>query len=126
MVDHLPSPERTDGDMSPWLQAGLSLAIGLLTAGGALLGVRWSAKVNDRANLQHRREEWWRRFVWAANLALDESQVKRVVGLKLLTKLAQSDLAQQDECQLIDVFQGRVLDSLLDEPAKPQKGVSTP
>jgi hypothetical protein len=89
-----------------WLQTGLSLVVGLLTAGGALIGVRMSVRGNNRA-------EWWRRFTWAADLALDESSVKRVAGLKLLTKLAQSDLAQGDDYLLLDVFQGRVLDQLL-------------
>jgi hypothetical protein len=92
--------------MNPWLQAGLSLAVGLLTAGGALLGVRLAVRGNNRA-------EWWRRFTWAAELALDDSATKRVTGLKLLTKLARSDLAQHDDYLLLDVFHERVLDELL-------------
>lgn len=98
-----------------WLQTGLSLAVGLLTAGGALIGVRLSVRGNNRA-------EWWRRFTWAADLALDDSPVKRVAGLKLLTKLAQSDLAQRDEYLLLDVFQGRVLDELLHDLSDLQEG----
>lgn len=105
--------------MNPWVQAGLSLAAGALTAAAALFGVRFSVRGNDRATDQRelaaRREEWWRRFVWASELALDESSAKRVVGLKLLAKLAQSELAQRDELLLLDVFQGRVLDQLLDD-----------
>lgn len=92
--------------MNLWLQTGLSLVVGLLTGGGALIGVRMSVRGNNRA-------EWWRRFTWAADLALDEAPVKRVAGLELLTKLAQSDLAQRDDYLLLDVFQGRVLDELL-------------
>lgn len=111
------------------MQAGLSILVGLLTAGGAYLGVRHATRGNDRATEQRelaaRREEWWRRFVWAADLALDESRVKRVVGLKLLTKLGQSDLAERDEALLLDAFQGRVLDKLLDElPDTGGKGAS--
>lgn len=111
-----------DGGMAqvqPWMQASLSILVGLLTAGGAYFGVRHAARANDRATQQRelaaRREEWWRRFIWAADLALDESSVKRVTGLKLLTKLAQSDLAEHDEALLLDAFQGRVLDKLLEE-----------
>ncbi|WP_326565328.1 hypothetical protein VSH64_26135 [Amycolatopsis rhabdoformis] len=111
--------------MNPWWQAGLSLLVGLLTAAGAFLGVRLSVRANDRATVQRelsaRREEWWRRFTWAAELALDESPVRRVTGLKLLAKLAQSELAERDECLLLDVFQGRVLDSLLDELDQPDE-----
>lgn len=44
---------------------------------------------------------------------MNNSSVKRVVDLKVLTKLAQSDLAQQDEYLLLDVFPKRVLDELL-------------
>lgn len=76
-------------------------------AGGALLGVRLS--VQDTKN----QAEWWRRFTWSADLALNNSSAKRVVGLKVLTKLAQSDLAQRDEYLLLDVFPKRVLDELL-------------
>lgn len=101
--------------MNPWLQTGLSLVVGLMTAGGALLGVRLAVRGSNRA-------EWWRRFTWAAGLALDDSAVKRVAGLKLLTKLAQSDLAQRDECLLLDVFQGRVLDELLHDLRNLQEG----
>lgn len=46
---------------------------------------------------------------------MDDSPAKRVAGLKLLATLARSDLAQRDECLLLDVFQGRVLDKLLDD-----------
>ncbi|RAS66852.1 hypothetical protein C8D87_103191 [Lentzea atacamensis] len=111
--------------MNPWLQAGLSLLVGVLTATAALVGVRVSTRGNDRATTQRelaaRREEWWRRFVWASELALDPAPVKRVAGLKLLAKLAQSELAARDECLLLDVFQGRVLDELLEALAEPEQ-----
>ncbi|WP_040407656.1 hypothetical protein [Amycolatopsis nigrescens] len=103
--------------MNPWLQAGLSLLVGLLTAGGAWIGVRHSVRGNDRATQQRelaaQREEWWRRFTWAAELARDRSMASRTLGLELLTALAQSDLTQHDEWQLLDVFQQRVLEEIL-------------
>lgn len=82
------------------------MVVGLLTAGGALLGVRLAVRGNNRA-------EWWRRFTWAAELTLEDSAIKRVTGLKLLTKLAQSDLAQHEDWLLLDAFHERVLDELL-------------
>ncbi|GGM67363.1 hypothetical protein GCM10011608_60770 [Micromonospora sonchi] len=112
--------------MNPWLQVGLSVVIGLMTAAGALIGVRLSVRGADRATGQRelagRREEWWRRFTWAAELALDDAPAKRVTGLKLLAKLAQSELAERDECLLLDVFQGRVLDELLSDLPDSSKG----
>ena len=109
--------------MSPWLQVVLSLAVGVFTTGGALAGVRMSVRGNDRATGQRelaaRREEWWRRFTWAAELAVDDSPQKRITGLNLLTVLARSDLAQLEECVLLDVFHQRVLDPLLNTEDEP-------
>ncbi|KFZ79202.1 hypothetical protein ED92_26810 [Amycolatopsis sp. MJM2582] len=107
--------------MNGW-QIGVTALVGVLATSGAFVGARLGARANDRATEQReraaRREEWWRRFTWAAELAVDDAPVKRVAGLKLLTKLAQSELAQADELALLDVFQGRVLDTLLDELAR--------
>jgi hypothetical protein len=74
--------------MSVWLQTAMPLAVGVVTAGSAYLGVRHAARGNAHATAQRelaaRREEWWRRFNWAADLALDVSAEKRSIGLKLL------------------------------------------
>ena len=103
--------------VNPWLQTGLSLAASLLVAGGgALLGVRLSGWRSNRA------QWWWRQFRWASELALDNSSAKRVAGLKVLTKLAQSDPAQQDEYLLLDVFPERVLDELVRDLPCPSCG----
>lgn len=102
-----------------WWQLGLTTLLGLLTVAGAYIGSRLGAKANDRATEQRelaaRREEWWRRFTWAAELALDQSSDRRTVGLTLMMKLARSSLAEHDEFELLDVFQQRVLGKLLDD-----------
>lgn len=103
--------------MAAWLQTAMPLVVGIVTAGSAYLGVRHAARGNERATAQRdlaaRREEWWRRFNWAAELAMDASPEKRALGLKLLTKLAESDLAGRDEWLLLDAFHERVLEPLL-------------
>ena len=52
--------------MDPLLQVVVPLMVGLLTAGGALAGVRMNGRVSDRATEQRetqgRREEWSKRF----------------------------------------------------------------
>lgn len=105
-----------------WWQLGLTLLVGVLTVTGAYVGSRMGARANDRATEQRdaaaRREEWWRRFTWAAELALDDSAGKRAAGLSLLMKLARSELAQHDDHQLLDVFHQRVLDRLLADSAE--------
>ena len=110
-----------------WWQLGLTLLLGVLTVIGAYVGSRLGAKANDRATNQRelaaRREEWWRRFTWAAELALDGSSAKRAVGLSLMVKLARSELAQQDEFQLLDVFHQRVLGEILDPTSQTGQGL---
>lgn len=71
-----------------------------------------SQRETEQRELAGRREEWWRRFTWAAELTWDESAKKRTAGLHLLTKLAQSDLAGKEECLLLDSFHERVLQEL--------------
>ena len=106
--------------LNPWLQAAFSSLTALVAAVGAFLGVRLSVRGADRATVQRevaaRREEWWRRFTWAAELALDDSPAKRAAGLRTLTQLAHSDLAQRDEYLILDAFPGRVLDELESKP----------
>ncbi|MGC7102932.1 hypothetical protein ACPZ19_50435 [Amycolatopsis lurida] len=103
-------------------QIAVTAVLGVLATSGAFLGARLGARANDRATSQRelaaRREEWWRRFTWATELALDESPTKRTVGLSLMLKLATSELAQQDEYQLLDVFHQRVLGEILDPAEK--------
>ncbi len=102
-----------------WAQAALSLATGLLTALGALYGVRHSVRGNDRATVQRelaaRREEWWRRFTWAAEMSLSDVPAKRVAGLTMLTQLARSELAQREDLLLLDDFHARILDKVVDD-----------
>lgn len=111
--------------MNPLWQVLLSLVAGSITATAAWFGVRHTVRGNDRATQQRelaaRREEWWRRFTWAAELALAESPAKRGAGLKLMTVLARSDLAQDEEWQLLYVFQARVLDTLVEDLPKSAK-----
>ncbi|MBN9743582.1 hypothetical protein DMP23_21305 [Amycolatopsis sp. A1MSW2902] len=101
------------------LQMGVTLGLGLLTVAGAFLGARMGARANDRATKQRedaaRREEWWRRFTWAADLALDDSPSKRVAGLKVMTRLARSELATADDNRLLSGFTDDLLDRLIQE-----------
>ncbi|MEU3624841.1 hypothetical protein BS329_18015 [Amycolatopsis coloradensis] len=104
--------------MSGW-QIAITAAIGVLAPTAAFFGARLGSRANDRATEQRelaaRREEWWRRFTWAAELAMDESAAKRALGLSLMMKLARSDLAQQDENDLLDVFHQRALSDILEQ-----------
>lgn len=51
-----------------------------------------------------KREEWWRRFEWAAQLSMDESSAVKARGLRLLLILRHSPLAGPDEQGLMYAF----------------------
>ncbi|GAB1515667.1 hypothetical protein [Actinophytocola sp. KF-1] len=101
------------------LQVAVPLAVGMLTAGGALVGVRMNGRASDRATEQRetqgRREEWSKRFYEILAYVVDESPRKRTVGLCLISALAESDLAGPDELRLMEALADRVLNPLLRE-----------
>jgi hypothetical protein len=115
--------------MSPWLQVTATLLVGVLTAGGALLGVRMNGRVGEQATEQRetqgRREEWSKRFYEMLAYVVDDSPRKRVTGLHMMSALAESDLAGPDELRLMEVFADRVLNPLLREMAETEPGLLT-
>lgn len=102
--------------MGAWTQSAVSFLGSLLGVVGGVAIARLTVRGNDRATNQRelaaRREEWGRRFIWAAELVLDESAIKRTIGLNILAKLALSDLAGRDEYLLLDSFQKPILERL--------------
>lgn len=85
----------------------------LVTSGLAYAGTRKTAKVAEGANRvandalnettnQHHREEWWKRTVWAMELALTAGTGKsQRVGMLVLEWLSSSQLAHQEERNMI-------------------------
>ncbi len=57
---------------------------------------------------QARREEWWRRFQWATDLALSAEDGEVRAGLALLAVLTDSPLATQDELDAIIAVSGEI------------------
>lgn len=106
--------------MNPWVQLGATLLVGMLTAGGALLGVLLNARVGNRATeqreVQARREEWSKRFYEALAYAVDDTSArKRAAGLHLMVALLDSKLASADEIRLMELFADRALKPLFQE-----------
>lgn len=54
-------------------------------------------------DLADRREQWWVRYRWAADLTLSPDRHRREVGLEALELLAASRLAGVEEVELLDV-----------------------
>lgn len=69
-------------------------------------------------DLADRREQWWKRFVWATEMALRDDEGSRALGLDALELLATSRLAGAEEVALLDVGMTAALDrrpDLLDD-----------
>lgn len=69
-------------------------------------------------DLADRREQWWDRFRWAAELTLSETPRDRVLGLEVLDLLGTSDLAGPEELDLLEAGMTaalRVRPDLLDD-----------
>ena len=77
------------------------LALGCITAvasiTAAVLSWRAGRAAIDQREGQARREEWWRRFQWATELALSDDEHRANVGVLLLRDAAQSPLARDAE-----------------------------
>lgn len=107
---------RGCGLLAWWQSLLIALGSGGLTAGVALFGVQRTIRSSDSATTQRevaaKREEWWRRFSWAAELSLDDSQRRAASGQRLLETLARSPLAEPGDLELMYAFPARVLDSI--------------
>ncbi len=77
------------------LVLGCVTAVASITA--AVLSWRAGRSAIDQRENQARREEWWRRFQWATELALSDDEDRANVGVLLLRDGVQSPLAGDAE-----------------------------
>lgn len=75
----------------------------------ALLAWRSGARAIMQREEQGRREEWWRRFQWSTELALDGRENRAQSGAALLRVIRRSPLAEEPERDAVRA----VLDSML-------------
>lgn len=75
------------------------IAVVLGAVAAAFIGwrtLRQKAVADDRA-------EWWKRAQWALDRALDEDENTKALGLATLEVLAHSELARNEELELLDI-----------------------
>lgn len=60
-------------------------------------------------DLADRRDQWWKRFVWAMELTWSADEPRRALGLEALELLGRSRLAAAEEIELLDVGMTAVL-----------------
>ena len=53
-------------------------------------------------DLADRRDQWWKRFIWAADLTLSEEDHRRDLGLRAMDLLASSAMAGDEEIDMLD------------------------
>lgn len=58
--------------------------------------LRQRTRADDRA-------EWWKRTQWALDKALEADEDAKAIGLASLAVLARSDLAREEELELLDI-----------------------
>ena len=105
--------------MNVWqLVLGCVTAVASITA--AILSWRAGRSAIDQRENQARREEWWRRFQWAIELALSDDEYRASIGTILLLEIAQSPLASEAEIRAarsaLDVWLSRTVDRELEPP----------
>lgn len=109
--------------MSWWQSLLVALAGGAVTAGAALYGVIYTARVtreNVRVTVEKtvasqdhataiqeaaaRRRDWWEQFSWAAQLCLETDPTKQETGLRMMPELGKSELLSTSELRLLYAF----------------------
>lgn len=73
------------------------------TLGVASVALFVGLRTIRQRDLADRRDQWWKRFVWAHELTLAEDEPRRALGLEALELLARSRLAGAEESELLDV-----------------------
>ena len=99
------------------------LMLGLLTvlASASTAFFVWRANYRETSQREQaaRREEWWRRFQWATEMALSGEPDKTNIGVLLINAAVDSQLAGVDEQQAAYLVLGEVARSALaiEEPS---------
>ncbi len=85
-----------------WWQIVAALApVAVLVAAAVGAFMAWQT-LRQRA-IADDRAEWWKRTQWALDNALDQDEDTRALGLAALEVLAGSELARNEELELLDI-----------------------
>lgn len=87
----------------------IQAVVGVATVAAAFIAARRGAKEVDRragaTDERTRREEWFRRFTWAAEARNSTNQASQTVGETVLQALYSSTLATDEERELVVLVQ---------------------
>ncbi|MCU1548876.1 MAG: hypothetical protein JWO29_1827 [Arthrobacter sp.] len=110
----------------------LAVLLGAVLA--ALLGwrtlrqrTRADARALDQKTEADNRAEWWKRTQWALDKALDRDEDAKALGLATLAVLTRSELARQEELELLDIaWQSVTEENNGETPAEEAEAVDSP
>ncbi|AOD24733.1 hypothetical protein IM25_23600 (plasmid) [Rhodococcus sp. p52] len=101
---------RCDTGSVPAVQIVLNVLTLIAAGTSAFLVWRATTRATEQREVQARREEWWRRFQYATELALDVDSAHRSnVGVQLVRAMITSSLAGRDELLAADTVLDEVL-----------------
>lgn len=81
-------------------QVWVQLSVGVLTVIVAYFAARSGARATSLQERAARREEWWRRTQWAIDQALHPQDRRQALGVRILDRLVDSELAQEHDREL--------------------------
>lgn len=92
---------------TPWW---LTVLVGVLTVAGSFLADfigagRARPAAGDQRTMAITRQEWFKRFQWAAELALRSEPAAQAAGFAVLKVLASSELASEDDISLLSAVE---------------------
>lgn len=88
------------GPLAVLLGAVLAALLGWRTL---LQRTRADARALAQKTEADNRAEWWKRTQWALDKALDEDEDAKALGLAALAVLTRSELAREEELELLDI-----------------------
>lgn len=88
------------------VQLLVPLTVGLLATAG-VIATLWQRQRSEQVDRRHRLEyearvEWWRRFAWAADKTVSEDEDARLLGVSIVSALAESPLLTESERGIVE------------------------
>jgi hypothetical protein len=94
--------EAPPASPAQWWELVAALSPAAILLAGVLAGIVGLLTLRQKS-LADRRAEWWRRAQWALDASLSDSAARAAMGVNVLEVLAVSDLATDDELEILDI-----------------------
>ncbi|WP_159026000.1 hypothetical protein [Prescottella equi] len=103
----------TNIEQKPPGMSGWQITFNTLTFIAAFLAAVFSGIAAKQKNKHENRAEWWRRYQWAAELAIGPVADSQLVGIAAMRSLTRGELAGKEEKKLAIAIMTEVIDNRL-------------